>query len=863
MLDSEEYLEDNGSHVANVVKGEVEFKDVRFSYKEGFITAGGNPYGPLNFEQGKASSPDGVDATVAGTLGYYFSQLNAQEPLTPITSYPFSLVEPYEGPMGGVKRAAGPGDELRMGKGREAKGRDFPLRKEFDAYLALRPQFVPGSPSASLEYQGMKSVSINADGRESIVVMNKEGQAIISCLSGPQYPALAVFGFISSEATNPYDSNAPAYQDIHIPAAGPQDVKFTMGSYATSGGKIRIINLLTDQSTDYPIAPRPGGEPELHVTLAPGFYRFVSVEGTQWSAYDAHYGNFSYTYYDDAGRVVATVAPNGLPSGGNYVRNPGFEQDGQGTRTISSWQITGTPSSFTEQSSHSGQRNSGFYGAHWGGSAGHDTYTYQVVSLPKGTYLARAWVKQKDGNSVAQFLAEDYGAGSRSVNLPLTHDWGSWEQIQLTNIVVTNGQCKLTFHSASNTDGWILFDDVELIRQEDGSTPTFVTRNTYDTSGQLLSTESNDEGRSEYVYAKDGRIRFSQSALQRPSGRYSYSNYDEVGRVVESGEYTPGSYATHVFENHLTTTPASNSVLQPGILESRMRTGGLFPDWCKQRNQVWYDLPWDGTSSSQGNDSQLSGRKQEFVLGAVTKTKNDNVTTWYSYDELGRVTWVVQDIVGVGVKTLDYQYDFSGNVLTVAYQRDEADSFYHVYDYDAAQRLTSVSTSPDDADYTLQAEYSYYLHGPLKRVQMAGNLQGVDYTYTLQGALKAINHVNPTLEPGHDAPNRNGVQKDLFALTLDYFSGDYQSSALPGAPPVTGGAGVPTRYDGTIQGAAWRTAVTSDIHRVAYTYDEKSQLQNSQYGQWQRQGGNGNYLLNSASTSALREGGLTYDANGN
>lgn len=1101
-----------------------------FRYQDGFIKAGGSPYGPANFEQGNANSPTPVDASVPGTLGYYFSQFNAQEPLTPITSYPFSLVESYEGPMGGTKRAAGPGDELRMGKGREAKGRDFPLRKEFDDYMRLRPQFVPNSPLSTLEYQGLKSVSINADGRESIVVANKEGQAIISCLSGPQYPALPVYGFISAEATNSHDANAPTYLDIHIPAAGSQNVTFTMD--ANTSGAIRIVNLLTDQVTDYllPATNNPAAGPVLYVTLAPGFYRFISVKGTQWSYYEARYGNFSYTYYDDAGRVVATVAPN----------------------------------------------------------------AFTVNNAP--------------------------------------------------------------VHPAQVT------------------VPTFVTRNTYDASGRLLATESDDEGRSEYVYAKDGRIRFSQSALQRSAGRFSYSNYDEVGRVVESGEYTPGSAGTAGVEfegplmqgakqtavsqlleaedalfrdnqnsqpypvssasngyevaflgtignfvkftaplaadqggtydlqvrysngtggprtmtlfvndqagqtvtfaptagwesfvtlrlsatllagnntllfqynygnsgninldylrvtsplyqeaeeadfqnsnqnqlanvagtsggrvvdyltaagnyveftvtppagqsgtyelqlgysagaggsrtmnlrsavggstnttkqvtflptagwdafstvhttawlqggvantvrvaytgadngyinlDYLRAMPASSTfrqeaeragisnsnndqpntnlsaasggqdvgfltatgnnvrfgatvpqagtytlrlryatgatvtqtmsllvngtavsqlafpgtnnwsqfatltttaALRPGlnsiqvlygpsdngfvdldylevvspvtllahdqsvqdILEDRTRAGGLNGANCAQRNQVWYDLPFDGTSNSQGNDSQLNGRKQAFTIGAVTKTKNDNATTWYSYDELGRVTWVVQDLVGVGVKTLDYQYDFSGNVLTVAYQQNQADAFTHYYTYDAAQRLTKVETSANGAARTTQAEYSYYLHGPLKRVQVAGDLQGVDYAYTLQGALKSINHANPTLEPGHDSPRRNGVQKDLFALTLDYFSGDYQSRDLPGAPPVAGGPGVPTRYDGTIQGATWRTAASPDIHRVAYTYDEKSQLQNSQYGQWQRQNNNGSYLLNAASTAALREGGLSYDANGN
>jgi len=844
-----------------------------FSYKENFITAGGQPYGPGNFENGLASNPSPVDATARGTVGYYYSQLNEAEPLTPITGYPYSLTESYEGPMGGTRRAAGPGDELRMGKGREAKGRDFPLRKEFDGYLSLRPKFVPGSPIASLEYQGLKSVSINADGRESIVVTNKDGQAIISCLSGPQYAALPVEGYISAEGpTNPYDANAPAYQDIHLPAAGSQDVRFTMAPAYSGGGRVLIVNLLTDDTTSYAIKPATtGAAPERHVLLAPGFYRFISITGTQRASYEARYGDFSYTYYDDAGRVIATVAPNGF-GGSNLLANPGLEQDLVGTAPPSGWQAyTGRISTtYSQQGTSTAAAHSGqFYGMHRNSeTGGHNIYTCQVIkNLPNGLYTARAWVKnsgiaQNWPNQTASLLAKEYdNAGSqRGADLPITGSGGNWVRVQLTDIPVTNGQCMLGLYSISPTAEWIAFDDVELVRQVDTSSPTFTTRNTYDASSRLLATESTDEGRSEYVYAQDGRIRFSQSALQRPTGRFSYSNYDEVGRVVESGEYTPGSLK---FENHLTASPAANSVLQPSLLEDRTREGGLVLNNCAQRNQVWYDLPFDGTDGSQGNDSQLGGRRQEFVVGAVAKTRNDNVKTWYSYDELGRVTWVVQDIIGVGVKTLDYQYDFSGNVLEVAYQKNQTDSFYHYYGYDAAQRLTSVNTSPNGTTRTLQAQYSYYLHGPLKRVQVADELQGIDYTYTLQGALKAINHVNQTLEPGHDAPAANGVYKDLFALTLDYFSGDYRSKAIDMPLPIAGGIAVPTRYDGTIQGAAWRTGASAGIHRVAYTYDEKSQLQNSQYGKWDWQKNSSNYLLNPASANALQEGNLRYDANGN
>lgn len=60
----------------------------------------------------------------------------------------------------------------------------------------------------------------------------------------------------------------------------------------------------------------------------------------------------------------------------------------------------------------------------------------------------------------------------------------------------------------------------------------------------------------------------------------------------------------------------------------------------------------------------------------------------------------------------------------------------HYYEYDPANRQlwkTYSNTVDNAGNKMLQATYIYYLHGPLKRVELATDLQGIDYTYTLQG----------------------------------------------------------------------------------------------------------------------------------
>src|SRR5690606_6030139 len=115
-------------------------------------------------------------------------------------------------------------------------------------------------------------------------------------------------------------------------------------------------------------------------------------------------------------------------------------------------------------------------------------------------------------------------------------------------------------------------------------------------------------------------------------------------------------------------------------------------------------------------------------------------------------------------------------------------SFYHYYVYDADGRMKEAFTSTEALEYNLQGElvnpgvlkpqatYEYYLHGPLKRVVLAEDLQGIDYTYAINGALKAINHADPAMDPGQDGLG-NERRKDVFGMSLEYHPNDYKSAA--------------------------------------------------------------------------------------
>ncbi len=328
----------------------------------------------------------------------------------------------------------------------------------------------------------------------------------------------------------------------------------------------------------------------------------------------------------------------------------------------------------------------------------------------------------------------------------------------------------------------------------------------YNTLGQLTYTKSPDEGENYFVYRDDGQIRFSGQLGSPPTYNtwISYSDYDAYGRPVESGQL----YAT--ITQMTPTMPSSN---------------------FSKREQVY-------TQYDDINSSELSGisglnsayHNPNFLSGNIAKSWNDYSTTYYNYDAYGRLTWLVQNISGLGVKTIDYEYDpITGLTTKVIYQKNVSNErFYHRYSYNNADQLIKVETSTNGSSYTTNAEYEYYEIGVLKRTELAGGSQGVDYVYNLAGQLKSINH--PSLS-GADDPG--GDSNDLFGMQLDYHQDDYTRSQR--ANITTPSYGI-NQLNGNIKGIRWNNKVfqiTGKQSAYAYSYDRNNWLTEADYGQFE------------------------------
>ena len=247
----------------------------------------------------------------------------------------------------------------------------------------------------------------------------------------------------------------------------------------------------------------------------------------------------------------------------------------------------------------------------------------------------------------------------------------------------------------------------------------------------------------------------------------------------------------------------------------------------------------------------LTGAPQRHVTNRVSftyldedgspATLTDRTTTYYSYDAHGNVEWLIQEIPSLGKKYLRYEYDLiSGKVLRVNYQENQPDQFYHRYAYDADNRITAVHTSADGQIWDPDATYQYYAHGPLQRTVLGEDqVQGLDYTYTLQGWLKGLNHPALAADPGQDGTGSSKVGRDAFGMSLGYYAGDYQrtghalSSEILGAnhAPATG----KSLYNGNI--AAWSSghfyqvagAARQTVAAERFSYDELNQIKTSSY----------------------------------
>lgn len=322
----------------------------------------------------------------------------------------------------------------------------------------------------------------------------------------------------------------------------------------------------------------------------------------------------------------------------------------------------------------------------------------------------------------------------------------------------------------------------------------------YDSRGLPVWNKSADKGESYAVYRRDGLLRFSQNSNQAITNEYSYINYDQTGRPTETGVY-------HYI-------PGNPDAFSPNMPSSMV----LNPSNCTERSNTEYDLPSSALSTMNIPSSYMT---QHFLVGNVAVTRNEYAATYYSYDDLGRIEWTVLTIPDLPPKTFSYFYDVDGNLQEMKLdETDQGVALIHSYEYNPTTGIQRSKYQVQGQPEATSARYKYYKHGALKRKEIghgtfSSPVQGIDFTYNINGWLKAINspssknYVYLSDDPGKD-------YNDFFGMALDYYPGDYKRE-VSNLMNILDGNG----FNGLISAFRWKIQpgqVSATPQQVAYTY---------------------------------------------
>lgn len=352
----------------------------------------------------------------------------------------------------------------------------------------------------------------------------------------------------------------------------------------------------------------------------------------------------------------------------------------------------------------------------------------------------------------------------------------------------------------------------------------YYTDPTYVTDKKAMVRSLHHEGgmyTARFYYDRLGRIVVSQNSRQLlEKQQYSYTLYDELGRVYEAGVKNENISTNPKFASIFGTNVGGMTI--PSVIDDTKLATWLNTDPTTTREEVtrsYYDV--SNTHIALNLPITLTEATQRKRIVHVTyESTYDGIdstyehATHYEYDIHGNVKTLLQENRLLGAltnlgqhrfKRMDYTYDLiSGNVHRVDYETGNADQWHHAYNYDADNRITDVYTTKEtplldinssaasmqnepeiNPLWDQEASYQYYAHGPLARTVLADQeVQGIDYVYTLQGWIKGVNSngLNQDKDPGRDGNGTSDnklVARDVFGYSLHYFTGDYT--------PIVGG----------------------------------------------------------------------------
>ncbi|MGD1320765.1 DUF6443 domain-containing protein [Chryseobacterium sp. 2R14A] len=381
----------------------------------------------------------------------------------------------------------------------------------------------------------------------------------------------------------------------------------------------------------------------------------------------------------------------------------------------------------------------------------------------------------------------------------------------------------------------------------------------YDGRNRLVEKKLPGKGWEYMVYDKADRLVFTQDAVMRPSGKWLFTKYDQLGRVIYTG-ITQGEGSRMATQNMIANNIITENRNSTGFTKNGQQvfySNDNFPYLETVLSVNYYDTYPDGTPgftpALPGNTvithnfEQAVNTKGLPTASYVKNIEDDNWTKHYTwYDNKGRAiaTHSVNHLGGY-TKT-ESELDFSGvpKQVVTKHKRLNADAekvITETFTYDHQNRLLSHKHKIDNNPEEMLARNEYNELSQLKTKKVGGNsagngLQAVDYQYNIRGWMTHINDPN----------NLNG---DLFGYKIKYNEVEGLTNPDASEAPLQ----VLPKFNGNIAEVDWKTGATPNesLKRYGYVYDGLNRL-------------SAGFYQNSTNPS-LREyyEKATYDLNGN
>ncbi|WP_083909921.1 LamG-like jellyroll fold domain-containing protein [Gracilimonas tropica] len=332
----------------------------------------------------------------------------------------------------------------------------------------------------------------------------------------------------------------------------------------------------------------------------------------------------------------------------------------------------------------------------------------------------------------------------------------------------------------------LFYDGYDITLSDDDHNVAFYEKSlpgdTYDVESSMTVSSG--------IYQFHGEAQNSQDQYHATSGnfsfspyKYTYNKYDDLSRIIETGEYF-GSTSFTAAEANSSSFPSSD-----------------------KRKLVEYKY---GYESGYSGARYLSGNLSQVIYYNPNNFSQTPSKTYYSYNEDGLVEWVVQQLRrddGVMLsKRIEYDYDGNGNLIELRFDPGGADSFYQRYTYDGLNRVIKAETSltGNSGEWLTSAEYTYQSDGQVQQFILGEKAQTIDYSYDTRGWLTGINNTGSV---GSDP------QEDRFFQKLEYFDSSVSSSYR--------------QYDGTIAKQTWgfdTKLINKPDQSYLYSYDNVNRL---------------------------------------